>query len=640
MNTLRKRTGRWMAAILLTAYALGMGAARAENRLAKETSPYLLMHAKNPVDWYPWGEEALAKAKRENKPIFLSVGYSSCYWCHVMERESFMDAEIAAFLNTHFVCIKVDREERPDIDEIYMTSVQVYHQLAGAPQAGGWPMSVFLTPEALPFFGASYFPPRDQEGRTGFLSVAKRVEQIWRENPDRVTASAKAIAELVAGALAKRPVVAELPAAAATLDEVQAYLAENYDSEFGGFGFNVAEPHRPKFPEPMNLAFLLDRVQQPEAIKMLRTTLDQMARGGIRDHIGGGFHRYSTDRRWEIPHFEKMLYDNSQLVSVYSNAYALTDDAAYRQVVEETLAFLARDMTAPEGGFYSALDAETEAGEGAYYAWTREELEAALTPEERSLAGTVYGFNGEPNFEDRYVARMVKPVDDVAAAVGMSADELREHLQPIRVKLLAVRNERPRPLCDTKIITAWNGLMIGALADAHRVFKDPGSRAAAERAADFALAKLRQADGRLWHVYAGGEAKLNAYVDDYAYLIAGLLALHRATENERWLLAATELSQKQHELFWDKEHGGYFFTSHDHETLIARSKDPVDGVLPAANAVAARNWVRLAELDNDPKYLDRAEATAKAFAGYLKQFPGGMPGMAMALQELEAARRE
>jgi len=629
--------GSRLVALVLT-LAVSADSLSGENRLAKETSPYLLMHAKNPVDWYPWGEEALARAKREKKPIFLSVGYSSCYWCHVMERESFMDAEIAAFLNEHFVCIKVDREERPDIDEIYMTSVQVYHQLAGAPQAGGWPMSVFLTPDALPFFGASYFPPRDQEGRTGFLTVAQRVDQIWRENPERVGASAKSIAELVANPLAKRPPLAELPPADAALQEVQSALAEQFDPEFGGFGFSVAEPNRPKFPEPSNLLFLAARSEQPKALEMLQATLDRMARGGIRDHIGGGFHRYSTDRRWEIPHFEKMLYDNAQLVSVYSSAYAITRDDAYRDVVAETLEFIAREMTSPEGGFFSALDAETAAGEGAYYSWTRAELEAALTPEEWKLAGAAYGFSGEPNFEGRYVPRWPRPPAEVAAAIGISADALRTQLSPIRSKLLAARNARPRPLCDTKIITGWNGLMIEALADAHRVLQDPESLAAARRAADFALTKLRTDDGRLLHVAAGGEAKLNAYLDDYAYLIAGLLALHRETNEERWLTAAIELSDKQHQLFWDQEHGGYFFTSHDHETLIARSKDPVDGVLPAANAVAARNWLRLWGQRKQPQDWERAEATLKPFAGYLKQLPGGMPTMALAVKELDAAR--
>jgi uncharacterized protein YyaL (SSP411 family) len=635
---------RWvMVGVMVALLALpGAGAepegGARENRLAKETSPYLLGHAKNPVDWYPWGEEALERAKREKKPIFLSVGYSSCYWCHVMERESFMDAEIAAYLNEHFVCIKVDREERPDIDEIYMTSVQVYHQLAGAPQGGGWPMSVFLTPDALPFFGASYFPPRDQEGRTGFLTVAKRVEQIWRENPERVTASAKAIAELVAEALVKRPTLAELPKGDALLKEVQAALAEQFDAEYGGFGFSVATPNRPKFPEPMNLLFLAERGEDAEARKMLQETLDAIARGGIRDHIGGGFHRYSVDRRWEIPHFEKMLYDNAQLVSAYSRTYALTKDEAYRAAAEEALAFVAREMTAPDGGFYSALDAETAAGEGFYYSWTREELAAALTAEELTLVGAVYGFDGAPNFEERYVPRLAKPRAEVAVGLGLSVDVLEGKLTPIRAKLLVERGKRARPLCDTKIITAWNGLMIGALAEAGRVFENAEYLDRARRAAEFALQKLRQPDGRLWHVSAAGEAKLNAYLDDYAYLIAGLLELHRATREEKWLDAAVELSEKQQELFWDKEHGGYFFTSHDHETLIAKSKDPVDGVLPAANGVAARNWVRLWKVRARPEYLERAEGTLKAFTGYLVQYPGGMPGMALGVRELELAR--
>ncbi len=610
------------------------------NRLGKETSPYLLLHAHNPVDWYPWGTEALERAKRENKPIFLSVGYSSCYWCHVMERESFMDAEIAAYLNEHFVCIKVDREERPDIDEIYMTSVQVYHQLAGAPAGGGWPMSVFLTPDALPFFGGSYFPPRDQEGRTGFLTVLKRVQELWQGSPERIRDSAKQIAELVSSTLAKRSVPAELPTPEAALAAVQGALAEQFDAAHGGLGFSEVEPNRPKFPEPSNLLFLLAqaRHENSDAARMLHITLDHMARGGLRDHLGGGFHRYSTDRQWAIPHFEKMLYDNAQLVSVYSAAYELTGDENDREAVDAAIGFVSREMTSPEGGFYSALDAETAGVEGAYYAWKRAEIESLLTPDEAKLCAAVYGLNGEPNFDGSYVLLLPRPLEEVSGAWQVDPAKLRLELAPIRAKLLAARAQRPGPLCDTKIITAWNGLMIAGLADAGRVFKHEEYLNAARRAADFALTKLRRDDGRLWHVYAGGAAKLNAYVDDYAYLTFGLVALHRATGEERWLDAADALVAKQQELFWDAKAGGYFYTSHDHEALFARSKDPMDGVLPSASAVSARNLVALAVARPGGDHLARAEQTIQAFAGYLKEFPSGMPQMALALEELRRAQ--
>ncbi len=645
MRFVRRFTACVLIAVCLAAPALGVAAEPAQgdrpaNRLAKETSPYLLLHAHNPVDWYPWGEEALAQAKRENKPIFLSVGYSSCYWCHVMERESFLDAEIAAFLNEHFVCIKVDREERPDIDEIYMTSVQVYHQLAGAPAGGGWPMSVFLTPDALPFFGGSYFPPRDQEGRTGFLTVLQRVDELWKASPDRIQDSAKQIAELVSATLSKRAAPGLMPTAQEASDALQAALAEQFDAQHGGFGFSEVEPNRPKFPEPANLEFLLARAAagNEDAQNMLRVSLDHMARGGLRDHLGGGFHRYSTDRAWAIPHFEKMLYDNAQLISVYSAAFELNANANDRETVAEAIGFVLREMTSPEGGFYSALDAETAAEEGAYYAWTKDEINALLTQDEAKLLATTYGLNDPPNFEGRYVLLLPRGWDELAADAQLTAEQLRTELVPIRAKLLDARSKRPRPLCDTKIITAWNGLMIAGLADAGRVFQNDEYLNAARRAAEFALTRLRRDDGRLWHVYAGGEAKLNAYADDYAYLAAGLLALHRATGEERWLQAAEALASKQHELFWDAQGNGYFYTSHDHEQLFARSKDPMDGVLPSTNAVSAQNWIALAAARSNAEYRSRAEQSIQAFGGYLRQFPAGMPRMALALHALRKAQ--
>ncbi len=629
---------------------------RPANRLAKETSPYLLLHAHNPVDWRPWGDEALAKAKAENKLVFLSIGYSSCYWCHVMERESFLDDEVAAFLNKHFICIKVDREERPDIDEIYMSAL---HAL-GRP--GGWPLTMFLTPDARPFFGGTYFPPRDKEVAvppkapedaeapgaeagekqtiTGLLTLLGLVENAWQNTPDDLLKASEALAAHVKRTLSRQSltpgqVTADLG------DQVLAGLVEQYDAKYGGFGYSAAENRRPKFPEPSNLLFLLDRVKRDDdqqARKMLVHTLDMMATGGMRDHVGGGFHRYSTDRFWRIPHFEKMLYDNAQLATVYAEAAKLADRDDFRQVAQEILEFIAREMTDASGGFYAALDAETDGDEGAYYVWTRDQVRAALDADEYELLADAYGVSGEPNFEGRYVLLLAHPLKETAARHGLSLAELNERLAGGRKKLLEVRNRRKRPLTDTKILTGWNGLMIRGLADAGRALDEPQYLDAAARAARAVLTHLRTDDGRLLHTYTAGEAKLNAYLDDYAFLVDGLLALHGATEDERWLKAADEFTERQIELFWDERSGGFFFTSGDHEELFARSKDPVDSATPSGNAVSAGNLARLAA-PSQPDQLKRAEQTISAFAGYLNSSPAAMPRMALSWQAVLDAKR-
>jgi uncharacterized protein YyaL (SSP411 family) len=615
------------------------------NRLARETSPYLLLHAHNPVDWYPWGEEALARAKAEGKLIFLSIGYSSCYWCHVMERESFMDAEAAALLNKHFVCIKVDREERPDIDQIYMTALQVMGR------RGGWPLTMILTPEARPIVGGTYFPTRDKpidpappanqpQKQTGLLTLLNMLREAWEKEPRQVREHGENVATAVKRAL-RRSSLASAPLPASLLKETLAAIAEEFDPEFGGFGFTTPNPNRPKFPEPSNLWFLLDAATRSEKIparKMLDLSLDQMARGGICDHLGGGFHRYSTDRYWRIPHFEKMLYDNAQLASVYSRAYKLTGNAEQRRIVEEMLAFVERELTSPEGAFYSALDAETQASEGDFYVWRAEELKKLLTPEEFALTGRVYGVAGKPNFEDRYALLLPKPVEELAAAEGLTVDAFWKKLAPVRKKLLDARGLRERPMTDVKVLTAWNGLMIRGLADAGRLLDDPRYTERAAKAADFVLAKLRTPAGRLLRTYTGGDAKLNAYLDDYAFLIDGLLALHEATGERRWLVAADELMKTQLELFWDEEQGGFFFTSDDHEALIARSKDPVDSALPSGNSVSAQNLVYLSKALNRAEYLDRAERTVNAFATLLTDTPASAPRMALAWQAIQDAK--
>jgi len=602
-------------------------AQRPANRLANETSPYLLQHAHNPVDWYPWGPAALEKAKRENKLIFLSVGYSSCHWCHVMERQCFMNPEIAKLLNEHFVCIKVDREERPDLDEVYMAALHIYYANTGSPQAGGWPLSMFLTPEAQPLMGGTYFPPED------FREVLTRVQDRWQnDRPSLVTLGQK-FAEIVDTHLRGRPTILKAPLEPARLEELQSELAEQFDPLHGGFGYNEAEEKRPKFPDASNLLFLLARAREGNdaASKMLERSLDHMAAGGIRDHLGGGFHRYSTDRSWRVPHFEKMLYDQAQLAAIYAQAYELTKNPAWRQAAEETCDYVLREMTAPDGGFYSALDADTGDQEGAYYAWTADDAQQALSADEFALAADVYGLRGLPNFESAFVLLESRPLAEIAAARNQSVEQLQAELTPVRKKLLAKRDERKRPLVDTKILTGWNGLMIRGLAEAGKAFGNQQYTDAAVRAADHALTKLKLPDGRLARTDSGGRPTLNAYLEDYAYLIDGLLALHQTTGDARWLQAADALQAAQLKLFWDTERKGFFFTAGDHEQLIARVKNPVDSATPNGNAVSVGNLIYLGQQTGKQEYLDKARETLEAFSTHLKESPSSMPRMGLAL---------
>ena len=609
-------------------------APRPTNHLAGETSPYLLQHAHNPVDWYPWGEEALKKAKEEGKVIFLSIGYSSCHWCHVMERESFTDREIAELLNKKFVCIKVDREERPDVDGIYMTALQVYNQLYGTGRGGGWPLSMFLTPEAEPFFGGTYFPARDgdRKGATGFLTVLKKVDEVWEKSPDRVRDEAKELTQFTKRELEGRRLVPLKPVDEKLLAGVQATMKEQFDPKWGGFGFSEENAQQPKFPEPSNLVFLIDRVRRTageDAKRMLTLTLERMAQGGIHDHIGGGFHRYSVDRYWRIPHFEKMLYDNGQLLTVYAEAYELTKREDFATVALEIADFVLREMTEPAGGFYSALDAESEGEEGRFYVWTRQDAERTLTPEEFQAFAAAYGFAGEPNFEERFYLPLLSAEANPP-----------ENWSAIRAKLLAARGKRPRPKTDTKILTADNGLMITGLADAGRILQEPRYTEAAEKAANFVLTNLRTKDHRLMRTYGGGQARLNGYVTDYAYFIESLLALHRSTGERKWLEAADELMKRQIELFHDETNGDFYFTADDHETLLARIKDPVDNVQPAANSVSAANLIQLAVRLKRPEYLDLAEKVIASTAGLLETSPYASPRMAINIPALADARAE
>ncbi len=610
------------------------------NRLAKETSPYLLLHAHNPVDWYPWGAEAFAKAKAEGKPIFLSIGYSACYWCHVMERESFSDPAIAKALNENFICIKVDREERPDVDQLYMTALQVFSG------SGGWPMSMFLMPDGRPFFGGTYFPPHDREGNSGFDSLLKAVHTAWRDKHDLLERDAANLTEVVKKTVDRTSALGRVTLTRELSTSGVKELADQYDPDFGGFGFNPARPNRPKFPEPVNLVYLLDQDRREgaatapsEVRKQVLTTLDRMARGGIRDHLAGGYHRYSTKRDWSVPHFEKMLYDNAQLATVHLLAFERTGDPRWRTEAEATFAFVAQSLTSPEGGFYSALDAESEAEEGQSYVWTRNELTRVLGDADAATFRLVYGLDGPPNFEKgRYVLLEPKSRGDVAIDLGMSAQTLESKLVSLRRKLLDVRDRRPAPLLDDKVITAWNGLMIAAYADGFRVLKGPKYREVASRAADFLLAKLRTPEGRLLRTYRVGQAKLAAYLEDYAFLAHGLLRLHAATGDPKRLAQAKALTDRMIADFGDPKDGGLFYTAGDHESLLARPKDPFDNALPGANSVAIRVLVALGVATGDRTYLDHAGRALDAFSASLARSPSNSPLMLVALDEYLDAR--
>lgn len=612
------------------------------NRLAKETSPYLLLHANNPVDWYAWGEEALAKAKREKKLIFLSIGYSSCHWCHVMERESFLDEEIAAYMNENFVCIKVDREERPEIDSIYMTALHVYNQLSRNGRGGGWPLSMFLTPDAEPFFGATYVPARDGDRgvSTGFQTLLKNVQNVWSANNENILDDSKTLSKYVKQELENQRPAILTKIETSLLDGLQESLTEEFDERHGGFGFVESNPLRPKFPEPSNLLFLLDRAQRARARgdttdpaeKQLTITLDHMAMGGIRDHLGGGFHRYSVDRYWRIPHFEKMLYDNGQLATVYAEAWTLTGREDYRRVTKEIAEFVIAQLRDSEGGFYSALDAESEHEEGKYYRWDKDELAEFSQLENWSLFARIYGLDGEPNFEESYfVPQMAKPFAELADEEKLDVATLDDRLAPLRKQMLAIRNKRTPPLTDTKILSSWNGLMIRGLADAGRALSEPEYIAAASQAAEFVLAKMTTADGRLWRTYGQGAAKLNGYVSDYAFLVDGLIALHRATGEARWLDRAEKLTEKQLELFWDERFGGFYFTSHDHESLLARAKEISDSAEPAGNSVSAANLLYLSRVLARKEYRDKAEQAILLGSRHLAQSPTAVARLACAV---------
>ena len=597
------------------------------NRLAEASSPYLQLHGHNPVDWYPWGEEALGRAREENKPIFLSIGYSTCYWCHVMERESFSDPAIAERMNRDFINIKVDREERPDLDEIYMAATQV---LTGQ---GGWPNSVFLTPGLQPFYAGTYFPPEDRHGQPGFPTLLASLATAWKERRRDVETQAAELGEALRRVLEERAGPAGEPPGAEALDRSLLDLERSFDATWGGFG------SAPKFPTPGNLFLLLEMAgEQGQAAEMLRVTLDLMARGGIYDQLGGGFHRYATDREWKIPHFEKMLYDNGLLLEVYALEWRRSAEPEAARVIHETAAFLARELTGPEGGFWSALDAETEGREGAFYAWSREQLREVLGEEEFGFLAPLYGFDGPPFFEGEYVLHLPRPLAEQAERRQKSREELLAEIEPLRRRLLEVRGRRQRPLTDDKLLADWNGTAIGGLALAGETLEDPALVEQAARAAEFVLATMRPAGGPLIHSWRQGRSGPAAFLSDYAFLVRGLLALDRASGEERWLEAATQLAAEQLERLGDP--AGGFFVAEVRDDLLYRSKEVFDGAMPGANSVATLNLLELAERTGEARWAEAARDSLRAFSTLVDSHPAAVRTMAMAAGRFQRLRQD
>ncbi len=599
------------------------------NRLAGETSPYLLQHAHNPVDWYPWGAEAIARAKAEDKPIFLSIGYSACHWCHVMERESFENPAIAAVMNENFINVKVDREERPDLDQIYMAAVQAMTQ------HGGWPMSVFLTPDLQPFYGGTYYPPTDSRGMPGFPRILQSVHHAWKERRGEIISSAGEMTEHLRS-------VGTVPAGKGELgvkllDGAARSLARNYDTTHGGFG------QAPKFPHPMDLRVLLRqhaRTGDAHALHMVRQTLDKMARGGIYDHLGGGFARYSTDERWLAPHFEKMLYDNALLATVYLEAYQATGDPEYARVARETMDYILGRMTGPEGGFHATEDADSEGVEGKYYVWSLAEIRDVLGPDRAEEFASVYDVTERGNWEETNILNLPKPIAQAAKLLGRDEGELRKALDQDRARLLEARSRRVPPGMDTKVLTSWNGLMIAPLADAAAALDDDRYVEAARRAAGFVLDRMRAEGGRLLHSYKDGQARFNGYLDDYANMIDGLTHLYEATGEPRWVEAALELTGVMIEEFHDRDGGGFFYTGTSHEELIARQKDAYDNATPSGNAMAATALLRLGALTGRESLTELGRATLVTVQAVLEKAPMAAGQSLIALDFLLATPQE
>jgi len=589
------------------------------NRLIDETSPYLLQHADNPVDWYPWGDEAFAAARKLDRPIFLSIGYSTCHWCHVMAHESFMNAAIADILNEHFISIKVDREQRPDIDAVYMNAVQA---MTGS---GGWPLSVFLTPDGKPFYGGTYFPPTDRWGRPGFDRVLLAIVDAWNDRRAELIESAGRMTQALADL--DRPQAG--PALSTdVIRQAEQSFEQAFDNVNGGFGTE------PKFPQCGILSFLMTRwarTQNSGLLDMVTATLDAMAAGGIRDHLGGGFHRYTVDAHWLTPHFEKMLYDQALLTRGYLEAFQITGRPDYAQVARDIMNYVLRDMSDPAGGFYSAEDADSEGREGTFYLWTPDEITRLLPPEQAALFMDYCGVTEEGNFEDGKTILSVRmSLDELARRHNRNAAEAADLLQAARTSLFDARSRRPRPHRDEKIITGWNGLMIRSLAMAGRILNDETYTHAARRSAEFILSALR-IDGRLYRFFAKGRPVGLAFLEDHAFMIQALIDLYEADWNPHHLADARKLADAMAGLFAD-EHGGAFYqTGRDAEALILQTKPSYDGPIPSGNSAAAEALLRLSQITTDKRFSDHAEKTLEAFSGRLAEAPTSLPDMLIAL---------
>ena len=616
------------------------------NKLLDEKSPYLLQHAYNPVNWYPWNEEAFAKSKRENKPIFISIGYSTCHWCHVMERESFEDHDAAALLNRYFISIKVDREERPDVDHLYMEFCQA---LTGA---GGWPLTIIMTPEKKPFFAGTYFPKTERYGRPGIMELLEQVGTLWNTSEGKLRESADEIVSAVHSGRTRtnKPTIQASPLASdvslqygkgsATetlktwgkqiIEKAFQNLARSFDARYGGFG------RAPKFPTPHNLTFLLRYAEdhpQDKALEMVLKTLDGMALGGIYDHIGFGFARYSTDEKWIIPHFEKMLYDNALLALAYLESYQVKHRPEDAQKANEIFTYVLRDMTSPEGGFYSAEDADAEGVEGKFHVWTPAEVEAVLGKETATMYCAVYDISAKGNFEGKNNPNLLLgALSQIAQDNAQTKEELLSSLESARQSLFNAREQRIHPHKDDKILTAWNGLMIAALAKGAQVLGSDPYLEAAEKAADFILTQLVRNDGRLLARYREGDAAYPGYLDDYAFFIWGLLELYSASGKPQYLKTALRHQEELEQLFMDEEGGGYFLTGSDAEELIFRPKESYDGALPSGNSITALNLLRLARLTGDERWEKKAEQQLLSFRPVLEEHPSGYTAFLQALQ--------
>jgi uncharacterized protein YyaL (SSP411 family) len=579
------------------------------NRLANETSPYLLQHAHNPVDWYPWGEEALAKARAENKPILLSVGYSACHWCHVMAHESFEDPATAEIMNRLYINIKVDREERPDVDDIYMQAVQA---LSGG--RGGWPMTVFLLPDGRPFYGGTYFPREPRYGLPSFRQILEGVHDAYTRRRDEVERAAGSLTD----ALDRTVLRMGDPDALADdlLDLAAERLLREFDPVHGGFS------GAPKFPQPMSLEFLLrahQRSGSADALRAVQLTLEKMARGGMYDQIGGGFHRYSVDAFWLVPHFEKMLYDNAQLSRVYLHAWQVTGRVDFRRIAEEIYDYILREMTAPEGGFYSATDADSEGHEGRFFVWQKDELESLLG-EDAELAIAYWGISETGNFDGANILHVAHPEAEIAHRFQLTTNKLREKIEALRDKLYAARTRRIAPALDDKILSAWNGMMLASLSEAARALKNPKYLDAAVRAGTFLRERMITPEGRLYRTHKGGVSHLNGYLEDYGCLIDGFLELYQSTFDESWFITARTLADSALRHF-RAEDGGFFDTSDDHETLITRPRSLQDNATPAGSSILAKGLLRLAALTGEGTYYDAARAALSLIVHAMREYP-------------------